>query len=305
MGQEIVKHPKTPEGWAINLSALLNTFHAAHGTNRFPINVEEIAIEYSRQVFPDAPITLVQGMNLSKSFEGALIPNPNAENEWGIFYNENISYPGRRNFTLAHELGHYLLHRHLNPEGLRCTHKNMLDWKSEYAQTEAQANTFASYLLMPLDDFREQIKGEKPSIDLMAHLADRYDVSLTAVILKWLGICNKRAMIVVGIDGYIDWAWSSQQLLYSKIYYKAKQETTALPEQSLAAKADPLIDNRVGILHPPGIWKGNEEVHEMTILGKNGDMTISLLLYPDDAPNRWEKDEEEVEDTYDRFMAMS
>jgi Zn-dependent peptidase ImmA (M78 family) len=47
---------------------------------------------------------------------------------------------GRINFTLGHELGHYLLHRHLSPEGFRCSSRDMLDWKSEHGQIEAQAN---------------------------------------------------------------------------------------------------------------------------------------------------------------------
>src|SRR5665213_1442056 len=102
--------PTTAEGWAIRLSQLLNVF-AANGGDRFAINIAAIAYDYSKQVFPDTPITRVEGMNMSKRFEGALVPNPDGNGEWGIFYNENIRSTGRRNFTLAHELGHYLLHR--------------------------------------------------------------------------------------------------------------------------------------------------------------------------------------------------
>jgi len=65
----------------------------------------------------------------------------------------------------------------------------MLDWKSEHGQIEAQANTFASFLLMPLDDFREQIRGQAITMALMRHLADRYEVSITAAILE-SGACG-------------------------------------------------------------------------------------------------------------------
>jgi len=94
----------------------------------------------------------------------------------------------------------------------------MLDWKSEHGQIEAQANTFASFLLMPLDDFREQIRSQAITMALMRHLSDRYEVSITAAILKWLGITDKRAMIVVSKDGFIDWAWGSKRLFKSGIY---------------------------------------------------------------------------------------
>src|SRR5580704_16031407 len=65
-------------------------------------------------------------------------------------------------------------------------------------------------------------------------LADRYEVSIRAAILKWLGITDKRAMIVVSKDGFIDWAWGSERLFKSGIFYRARQEMP-LPELSLAA----------------------------------------------------------------------
>ena len=64
--------------------------------------------EYSRNVFPDAPITKVEGLDLSAKFEGMLLPHPNGNGEWGIIYNSSITSKGRINFTLGHELGHYL-----------------------------------------------------------------------------------------------------------------------------------------------------------------------------------------------------
>jgi hypothetical protein len=169
--------------------------------------VAALAQDFSRQVFPDAPITIVKGLALSKGVEGMLMPHPSGSGEWGIAYNETIRSPGRRNFTLAHELGHYLLHRQANPRGLQCTNRNMADWDEARNRIEGEANTFASYLLMPLDDFRTQIKGRSIDIDVMTELADRYAVSLTAAILKWMTITDKRAMIVVGKEGFIDWAW--------------------------------------------------------------------------------------------------
>ena len=306
MGKEKVKLPSSPQQWAIHLTKLLNVFTAAHGLPRFPIKIAEIACDFSKNVFPDAPLTAFEGIRTSKKFEGALFKRPTTKNEWGIFYNDTIESSGRKNFTLAHEFGHYLLHLAIRPEGLECSSRSMLDWDSEHGQIEAEANTFASFFLMPLDDFRAQIKGEKPSMDLMCHLADRYEVSLSAAILKWLDICEKRAMIVFGRDGYIDWAWSSKELLSSGIFYRSRSgPPIELPKLSLAARQDPMIDNRSGILHPKGIWQGQEEVREMTILGKKGDMTVSLLLYPDDPPNRFaqaDDDDGGLMDTYEKFV---
>jgi hypothetical protein len=306
VGKKGLSLPTTPNGWAIRLTQILSAVQGTHGLPRFPIDVAMLAQDFSKQVFPNAPITMVSGANLSKGIEGMLMPHPNGNGEWGIIYNDTIRSTGRRNFTLAHELGHYLLHRQANTAGLQCTNRNMADWDEDRNKIEAEANTFASYLLMPLDDFREQIKGRVIDIDVMIELSDRYAVSLTAAILKWMTITDKRAMIVVGKEGFIDWAWSSEPLLRSKIFYAARQTVIELPPASLAAQEVDWDTGRHGHCHPAGVWLGGEPVHEMTVFSPSNDqMTISLLLYPDRAPARWEMAELEEEptlDTFDKFM---
>jgi IrrE N-terminal-like domain len=200
--------------------------HEAHGLQRFPIKVIDVARDYSAQVYPRARITLVEGRAFntrgSNAFEGALILKPDGSGEWGIFYNSAITSPGRINFTLAHELGHYLLHRALVGESIYCGKGDLWDWSSSYRQREVQANTFASYLLMPLDDFRAQVKGfRRPSVQDFEAIARRYAVSTTAAILKWLEITDRRAMIVISRDGFIDWSWSSEPLLRTKCHSAA------------------------------------------------------------------------------------
>ena len=44
------------------------------------------------------------------SCEGMLVRNPQDTAEWGIFYNGKAN-PERQRFTIAHELGHFILHR--------------------------------------------------------------------------------------------------------------------------------------------------------------------------------------------------
>jgi hypothetical protein len=306
VGEEGLSLPTTPQSWANRLTKILSVHQAVHGLPRFPIDVAALAQDFSRQVFPDAPITMVGGLDLSKGVEGMLMPRGDGSGEWGIIYNASIRSAGRRNFTLAHELGHYLLHRQLHPSGLKCTNRNMADWDESVTKIEGEANTFASYLLMPLDDFRAQIKGRAIDIEVMTELSDRYAVSLTAAILKWMTITDKRAMIVVGKEGFIDWAWSSEPLLKSGVFYRARQEVTELPPASLAAQEVDQDTGRHGHHHPAGVWAGTEPVREMTVFSPGNEMSISLLLYPDCGPSRWEMAELEEEptlDTFDKFMS--
>ncbi|MGK5510502.1 ImmA/IrrE family metallo-endopeptidase [Brevibacillus formosus] len=65
------------------------------------------------------------------------------EYETTIVYNSNHSSE-RRNFTIAHELGHYLLHRN---KQIVDRAENMLD--NSINEFEMQANSFAAQLLLP------------------------------------------------------------------------------------------------------------------------------------------------------------
>jgi hypothetical protein len=199
----------SPERWAFEITHVLN---AVLGADHFPIDVPAVAREYTAQKFPNEPITRIVGDDLP-GFDGALLKAPAGKRGWGIFYNSRIRSEGRINFTLGHEFGHYLLHRLLYPDGIRCGEQAVVGWDSEYGQVEHQANVFAANLLMPLDDFRRQIApASKIDLDLISHCSDRYRVSLIAAILRWLSYTDKRAVLVVSRDGYILWARSRSLL---------------------------------------------------------------------------------------------
>lgn len=302
MGQGGVKLPTTPEGWAVRVSLMVKAAREIQKLPRFPIDVAAIARDYSRNVFPGEPITLVHGEPLKK-FEGALVPNRHVKGEWGILFNSAIRSKGRINFTLGHELGHYLLHRHRSGGPIYCSRRDMWGWDSEYGAMEAEANRFASLLLMPLDDFRAQTADfRRPTLSQFEVLRDRYEVSLTAAVLKWLELTDRRAMIVVSKDGFIDWSRSSAPLFQSGVFYKAKQEVVPVPERSLAGLGtrSPLNE----IIHPAGVWSDREEVLESILHSEYHEMSISLLVFPahGSVRPRWElKEESDLMDTYEAF----
>src|SRR5690606_7697571 len=98
---------KKPMAEANRISAMLN---AVLGTDRFPVKVDELAIEYSRQCFADSPVDKVRGEALD-GFDGMLAANK-TRSKWLILYNSATRSEGRKRFTIAHEFGHYILHRH-------------------------------------------------------------------------------------------------------------------------------------------------------------------------------------------------
>jgi hypothetical protein len=289
--------PLTPERWAFEITHLLNT---AFGADRFPIDIPMVACEYSKQRFPDDPIVSVKGGNLP-TFDGGLFRVPAGRKGWGIIYNEAITSKGRINFTLAHEFGHYLLHRVAYPNGFRCNQKEIVRWDSEYGQVEHQANVFAANFLMPLDDFRRQIHSNaKVDFEMLRACAERYKVSLIAAVLRWLSYTEKRAILVVSRDGFILWARSSEPAWRTGAFFKTSERPVEIPASSLPLNPQLLVDGRGETDHPQGVWL-REPAREMAILAEQYDFSLSLLLL-DDVRLSYFADAEPEEDTYDRFV---
>lgn len=290
----------SPERYANTISKVLNT---VLGAERFPIKVAEVAREYSGQCFPDDPITMVTGANLP-GFEGALLRAPAGNKGWGIIYNDGISSAGRINFTLAHEFGHYLLHRVSYPDGIRCSDQDMVRWDFEYRQIEHQANVFAASLLMPFGDYRRQIDaGVAVDLDMLAHCATRYEVSLIAATLRWLEYTERRAVLVVSRDDFVLWARSSKRALKTGAFIRTSRGPVEVPSGSIAAQRHAIDSPRTGTKLPPGVWF-NESCQEMCVFSDYYDFTISLLQLANQDDRTWpnsDDDDEEDEDLVDRI----
>ena len=90
--------------------------------------------------------------------------------------------------------------------------------------------TFACHLLMPFDDYRAQLGDAEISGVLLTHITDRYGVSLTAAVRRWIEFTDKRAAIVVARDGFALWGGASKAAYRSGIFINSGLE---IPEKSL------------------------------------------------------------------------
>ena len=95
---------KSPRRAANDLTVLLRT---VLGEDRFPVDVEALAREVSRN--HEDPIATIRGVDIP-GFEGMLRARKRKPG-WHILYSTQPRYRGRERFTLAHEFGHYMLHR--------------------------------------------------------------------------------------------------------------------------------------------------------------------------------------------------
>lgn len=117
-----------------------------------------------------------------------------AHNQAVIGVNTHHSHT-RQRFTIAHELGHYLLHNqqeqiHIDHEFRARFRRNNLSSEGTDSK-EREANLFAASLLMPEEFLEKDLEDEIDLFDdeFLYNLARRYGVSTQALVnrLKGLG----------------------------------------------------------------------------------------------------------------------
>lgn len=263
----VSQNPSTPSAWGMELSK----FWLLAG-QPLPVKPKEIALEISKIRFDD-PISKIHGHDI-RGIEGMLCKNSKGA-DWFILYDKTVEIQGRINFTLAHEFGHYLLHRAL-VDRFECGQSDMLDYDSPESKIrEKEANCFASYLLMPITDYRQQIESQTVNLDLIAHCADRYDVSVTAAALKWIDLTDEVAIVVMARDDFICWSYPSKKAKKSKIYFP---KGTPVPSNSISK--NPSNQSNTSSRMAPGVWHSTHEAIESVIVSDKYDMAIFLVRFP-------------------------
>lgn len=138
-----------------------------------PVRIVAIAQFYGFSVF--------KTNEMEDNESGLIIISEDIKNKYGtdkvIIFNKKHSV--RRNrFTIAHELGHYLLHKK-EPEEIYA-HRDL----GVYNEEERDANSFASALLMPKEsvekivkELKEEYSDEILEYALVSCIAKKFNVS--------------------------------------------------------------------------------------------------------------------------------
>lgn len=153
----------------------------ANAVRRAPVPVEELA----------------KGLNIdvrysegSDDVSGALIRNADAV----VIAVNSAQHENRQRFTIAHELGHFLLHRgtklHFD-EDFRIDYRDATS-SDATKREEIEANGFAAALLMPkrilMRDWIKLAPDDKSISDDISTLATRYRVSPKAMELRLVNL---------------------------------------------------------------------------------------------------------------------
>lgn len=268
---------------------------------RFPEQLHTVIFRHHPQWGLPVPVEeLAQTVNITEirelddeSFEGALVTNPN-KTQGVILYKAGVREE-RRRFTVAHELGHFLIPSHSGNRN--CTKSDLRELRrdNDHRRRESEANRFAAGLLMPRDWFsRDLDQLGDADVTHVQTLAKKYGTSLEATSNRYTDLTPDACAFVFSKEGVIRYIRPTTN--FPRLAVKAGNN---IPSGSASprAKSQPVrvpttwseIDGSVWLETDWG--KRSPKILEQTVRQSNG-FQISLLFVDNDA---LEQEDEEAE----------
>ena len=234
--------------------------------------------------------------------EGALVRNPDDAAEWGIFYNGSAR-PERQRFTIAHELGHFVLHRDRQAD-FNCDKSSVYSGSETMALIEREANVFASNLLMPGDVFGKCINGSRIDLHLLSGLAKQFEVSFEALCIRFVQHTSQRAILVCSDNGYLDYECRSKSAVRTRARVRRTDDPQEPLPNTLSADGDTSQEWQ-GVTVSAAIWCAEEapymKLTEFKHTYSERDRVLSLLLLESAEPRSWDRSWQDADssDSYD------
>ncbi len=202
----------SPDGIAFRINKVIQ---ASVGDAAYPLDMREVIAQFAPAYAPSVSVSV--SSRSMDSVDGALIASTDRKS-FSILTNSNVASAGRKNFTIAHEFGHFLCHRDLGRE-FWCS-RDVLNGLS-LDEIETQANRFASQLLLPNHFVRAVADGAEFSLDAVRDLARLTGSSVTAAALACVNLSSKPIGFAVMRDGFVRWGRASEKAYAMGLYFKA------------------------------------------------------------------------------------
>lgn len=211
-------------------------------------------------------------------FEGMLLTDN--RRSMGAILANNTHGKRRARFTIGHELGHFLLERHLltNGDGFQCRAADMREVdpsaEGQHRRQEAEANQFAAELLAPRHLMRRMLNGD-PDLESVLEAAMALDISFEVCVRRMVDLSDARLAAVWSYNGNVRYSLRSKGFPF--ITCGARNP---LPTGSCAARhiASGCRGSSGFAQAPSASWVNdpNHDVLEQTRLGKDGH-AVTLL----------------------------
>lgn len=188
-----------------------------------------------------------------------------------------LSQSGKRRFALAHELGHWELHKDQTQLKF-CSEKDLHDYTN--SDMEIEANTFASEFLMPTVLFRAKCENAEPDLNLIKQLEQEFQVSLTASAMRFVEETNRACLVVFSENGTVSWWKRSAKcdFVWIEKNYEIKEGSVAWDRMR-----DEIMEPQEKESVDPEVWfarDGIGEVYEQSIKLGRYPTILTLLWLP-------------------------
>lgn len=255
-----------------------------------PVPIEELA----------TAVNIVKIAELEfDGFEGSL--QTDAKKLKGVILYKAGAREERRRFTIAHELGHFLMPSHKGNQ--QCTAADLRETRRDttHERQEAEANRFAAGLLMPKPWFSKDMNelGEA-DVTHVQTLATRYCTSLEATSNRYIELTDDCCAFVFAKDNVIRYVRPTTT--FPRV---AIRKGDHLPAgcASLRAPAQPLRTATPWTEHDGSIWLQTEwgkkppSVLEQSLRQSGGFQVTLLFVQPQETDSG--DDDEEVAKSWD------
>jgi Zn-dependent peptidase ImmA (M78 family) len=143
-------------------------------------------------------------------FEGTLVHSRTAQK--GIIgVKRSVREASRKRFTIAHEIGHFVIPYHKNLE-TTCGQAVIDRFSRDLPRPELEANEFAAELLLPSKIVRSHFDLKRPSLANISGVATVFGTSLTATCWRYLDLTDTACAMVWSKAGRAVWYRTSDNL---------------------------------------------------------------------------------------------
>jgi Zn-dependent peptidase ImmA (M78 family) len=139
----------------------------------------------------------------AEGFDGTLVRA--REGRKGIIgIKRSIRENTRKRFTIAHEIGHFLLPGHGTVETI-CESAEVENWRKGLSFAELEANDFAVELLLPTSFVRDSLRLKDPSFDSIRQVASEFETSLTATTCRLVALTEVPCVVLWSEGKRVKW----------------------------------------------------------------------------------------------------
>lgn len=139
----------------------------------------------------------------AKGFDGALIRSK-AGQKGIVAVKASIFEKSRKRFTIAHEIGHFIIPHHRDLGNI-CEDRKIESFDSHLNQAEIEANEFAAELLLPSALLRKRFNLSEFSLPQISAVAADFGTSLTATTRSFLTLTDLPCAMVWSVTNSARW----------------------------------------------------------------------------------------------------